>query len=355
MSKMRDTSRLEQKDTPRAGRRAFVQSSAVALGAALAGSTTAPASERSVSPARSYRDLAGRRALLYELMGDLPDRQRPISATKRDETDHQGYTLETWDLDLNGLETVAAYLARPRDLSGPAPAILFNHSHGGGYDIGKRELADGRSYLQPTPYAKALTDEGYVALAIDHWCFGERNHTSEGDTFKAMLWQGRVLWGMMVYDSLRALDWLASRPDVDASRLGTLGISMGSTMAWWLAALDERIKATVDICCLTDFHALLARKGLSLHGVYYFVPSLLKHFTTADINALIAPRAHLALAGLRDPLTPVEGLDLVDDELKLVYAEAGHPERWRLLRYDVAHQETAEGRQEILAFLRTFL
>ncbi len=168
---------------------------------------------------------------------------------------------------------------------------------------------DGRSYLQPVPYAKALTDQGYVALAIDHWCFGERSHTSEGDTFKAMLWQGRVLWGMMVYDSLRALDWLLARPDVDASRVGTLGISMGSTMAWWLAALDERVRVTVDICCLTDFHTLLARKGLGLHGVYYYVPRLLKHFTTADINALIVPRAHLALAGLRDDLTPVEGLD----------------------------------------------
>ena len=77
-------------------------------------------------------------------------------------------------------------------------------------------------------------------------------------------------------------------------------MSMGSTMAWWLAALDTRIKVTVDINCLTDFQALLAENGLSRHGLYYFVPGLLKHFTTAQINALIAPRAHLGLAGLRD-------------------------------------------------------
>ena len=56
-------------------------------------------------------------------------------------------------------------------------------------------------------------------------------------------------------------------------------------MAWWLAALDERIKVTVDICCLTDFQTLLAKKNLSAHGVYYYVPRLLKHFTTAQINA----------------------------------------------------------------------
>ncbi len=296
-----------------------------------------------------------RRAELYGLLGDLPDRRRPIGGKKRGEVERDGYVLETWDLDLNGLEAVPAYLARPRAATGRAPAVLFNHSHGGGYTIGKTEFVEGRSYLQPVPYAKVLTDLGCVALSIDHWVFGERSHTSEADTFKAMLWQGQVLWGMMVYDSLRAVDFLVQQPGVDPSRLATVGISMGSTMAWWLAALDERITVTVDICCLTDFHTLLAKKGLSHHGVYYYVPSLLKHFTTAQINALIAPRAHLGLAGLQDKLTPVEGLDIIDRELKKVYAEHGHPERWQLLRYDAGHMETAEGRDAIVAFLRRFL
>jgi acetyl esterase/lipase len=298
---------------------------------------------------------ARRRRELYGLLGKLPDRKRAIRGRKRREEERDGYVLETWELDLNGIETVPAYLARPRNAAPKAPAILFDHSHGGGYKIGKQEFIEGRSYLQPKPYAKELTDLGYIALCIDQWVFGERSHTSEADTFKAMLWRGQVLWGMMVYDSLRALDFLAQAPGVDPQRIGTLGMSMGSTMAWWLGALDERIKAVVDINCLTDFQSLLKRKALSLHGVYYFVPDLLNHFTTAQINALIAPRAHLGLAGLRDNLTPVEGLDIIDNELKQVYAKAGHPERWKLLRYDVEHQETPEGRREIIAFLQQFL
>jgi dienelactone hydrolase len=298
---------------------------------------------------------AARRRELYSLLGDLPSRRRRIGGSKRREEDRDGYVLETWDLDLNGIETVPAYLAKPAGGTGRRPAVLFNHSHGGGYKIGKQEFVEGRSYLQPTPYAKVLTDLGYVALCIDHWVFGERSHTTEADMFKAMLWKGQVMWGMMVYDSLRALEFLLDRPDVDPARVATLGMSMGSTMAWWLGALDERIRVTVDINCLTDFQTLLAKKALSLHGVYYFVPSLLKHFTTAQINALIAPRAHLGLAGLRDDLTPVEGLDIIDKALQRVYAAAGHPERWKLLRYDVAHQETAEGRQEVIAFLQRFL
>ena len=296
-----------------------------------------------------------RRSELYALLGKLPDRHQPIRKDKISEEERDGYILERWVFDLNGIEPVPAFVARPSNSTGRAPAVLFNHSHGGGYSIGKQEFVDGRSYLQPTPYAKALTDRGYIALCIEQWVFGERSHSTEADTFKAMLWHGQVLWGMMVYDSLRALDILAERPDVDPERMATLGISMGSTMAWWLAALDERVKATVDICCLTDFGTLLARKALRLHGVYYYVPSLLERFTTAQINSLIAPRAHLGLAGLRDELTPVEGLDIIDRALQQVYAEAGHPERWKLLRYDVGHQETAEGRQEILAFLQRFL
>jgi hypothetical protein len=296
-----------------------------------------------------------RRRELYSLLGDLPDRKRPIGGKKRAEEERDGYVLETWDLDLNGIENVPAYLARPRGLTGRVPAVLFDHSHGGGYTIGKKEFIEGRSYLQPVPYAKVLTDLGYVGLSIDHWVFGERSHTTELDMFKGMLWKGHVLWGMMVYDSLRAMDWLVTRPDVDPARVATLGMSMGSTMAWWLAALDERVKVTVDICCLTDFDTLVANKGLSGHGVYYYVPGLLKHFTTAQINELIAPRAHLGLAGLQDKLTPVEGLDIIDRELTRTYAAMGHPERWKLLRYDVGHQETAEGRREIIGFLQRFL
>jgi len=137
---------------------------------------------------------ATRRQELYALLGQLPDRKRTIAGTKRAEDERDGYVLETWDLDLNGIEPVPAYLARPRSVSGRVPAVLFNHSHGGGYTIGKKEFVEGRSYLQPVPYAKVLTDLGYIALSIDAWVFGERSHTSESDMFKAMLWRGQVLW-----------------------------------------------------------------------------------------------------------------------------------------------------------------
>lgn len=307
------------------------------------------------SPVRTAAGPDVRRAELYGLLGDLPDRHRPVSGRLRSETVRDGYILETWDLDLNGMETVPAYVARPRNASGRRPAVVFNHSHGGGYGIGRTEFIDGREYLQPEPYARALTDRGYVALCIDHWIFGERSHTSELDMVKACLWRGQVLWGLMVYDSLKAVDWLVARDDVDPARLATIGMSMGSSMAQWLGALDPRIGTVVDICCLVDYHTLLEQRELGRHGIYYYVPSLLRHFTAAQINALIAPRPHLSIVGNLDRLTPREGVDIIDRELTRIYTELGQPDHWQIRRYDVEHQETPEARVEALAFLERHL
>lgn len=292
----------------------------------------------------------GRRQLQH-LLRDLPSPTRKISASKIAEELRETYVLEKLLLDLNGIEAVPAYFVRPHEQAAQFPTILYNHAHGNDYELGKDELLIGRAELQEPPYAEELTRRGYAALCIDSWAFGERRGRSESEIFKEMLWSGQVMWGMMVYDSLRALDYLVSRPDVDADRLGTLGISMGSTMAWWVAALDTRIKVCIDICCLTDYQALIESRGLDGHGIYYYVPALLKHFTTAQINALIAPRAHLSLAGNFDPLTPSAGLDRIDAELQKVYEAQGAPDAWKLLRFDVGHFETAAMRVEILSFL----
>ncbi len=296
-----------------------------------------------------------RRAELYALLGELPERSRPIKATTLAEVECEHYWLETLSLDVNGIEPVPAYFVRPKEWERRCPAILYNHAHGGNYVLGKDELLVANDYLQRPPYAEALARQGYAALCIDTWAFGERRGRSESSLFKFMLWHGQVLWGMMVYDNLRAFDYLAGRPEVDAARLGTLGISMGSTMAWWTAALEPRIKVCVDLCCLTDFQALIETQGLDGHGIYYYVPQLLKHFTSAQINALIAPRPHLALAGNDDPLTPPAGLQRIDEELRRVYREAGAPDAWQLRRYECGHLETAAMRAEVLAFLQQWL
>jgi hypothetical protein len=296
-----------------------------------------------------------RREELYGLLGKLPPRNREITVNKISEEERDTFVLEKLMMDLNGIEPVPAYFFRTKKQQNQTPVILYNHAHGGGYEMGKNEVLNGRSALHNPPYGQVLTERGISVLCIDTWAFGERSVRTESEIFKEMLWKGQVMWGMMVYDSLRAIDYLTTRFDVDADRIGTLGLSMGSTMAWWVAALDTRVKVTVDICCLTDFHALIEAGGLDLHGIYYYVPDLLNHFTTAQINALIAPRPHLSLAGDQDELTPVKGLVKIDEELRKVYEAHGTPNAWELKCYNVGHQETVEMREEIMSFLQTWL
>jgi dienelactone hydrolase len=295
------------------------------------------------------------REKLYRLLGPLPELDLSLSARLIREEERAGYLLEVLLLELNGLEPVPAYLVKPKKRNLRSPAVLYNHAHGGDYQLGKEELLAGRSGLASPPYAEELASRGITVLAIDHWNFGERRGRTESELWKEMIWRGRVLWGLMVYDSLRAVDYLSSRQDVDPRRIATLGISMGSTMAWWLGALDPRIKVVVDLCCLTDFQALIESRGLDGHGIYYYVPGLLKHFTAAAINGLIAPRPHLSLAGNLDPLTPPAGLDRIDRELKQLYSAREAPGAWRLVRSDTGHFETALMRAEVLAFLEKWL
>ncbi len=293
------------------------------------------------------------RRKLWSLLGELPDVSGAPLELKKEVVDAGDYWLEVLLLDLNGVEAVPAYLTRPKSAEGgKLPVVLYNHAHGGAYETGKEELIHGRNALIRPPYAETLARMGIAALCVDAWNFGERRGRTESELFKEMLWRGRVLWGMMVYDSVRVLDYVEARSDLDASRIATMGISMGSTMAWWLSALDERVKVCIDMCCLTDFHALIDARGLDGHGIYYYVPRLLAEgWTTARINSLIAPRAHLSVAGEADRLTPPAGLDRVDAELKRVYADRGSPENWRLIRYRHGHFETHAMRAEILAWL----
>jgi dienelactone hydrolase len=295
-----------------------------------------------------------RRKELLGLLGDLPWQHRPTPPMLLSIEKHEDYNLERLVLDLNGIEPVPALLLIPHKRQAPAPGLLFIHWHAGMYDLGKEQLLRGVE-AQPA-YASVCAQKGLVTLAIDSWCFGDRKHEEDGtigeeDAFKLMLWRGQVLYGMMMFDELRALDYLASRPEVDSHRLGALGMSMGATKSWWLAALDPRLRTCMDVCCLTDYDELIRTRGLKEHGIYYYVPSLLKHFRTADINELIVPRSHLSVNGRRDPLTPPKGVEKIRDHLLPLYRKYGKESDVRIELFDCEHVELPEMRSLILEWI----
>ena len=339
-------------------RRELVQFFAGALAAGIAAPDVFAEGEESKFSESFEAHQNLRRKELWSLLGDLPLQKKPVTSRIVSTEKHDGYTLQRITLDLNGFEAVPALLLIPDKRQSPAPGLLYIHWHGGMYDLGKEQLLRGVD-AQPA-YAPVCVEKGLVTLAIDSWCFGERKHDADGkrgeeDTFKRMLWNGQVLFGMMMYDETRALDYLASRPEVDAKRLGALGMSMGATKAWWLVALDPRVRLCADVCCLTDFEELIRTKELSAHGIFYYVPSLLKHFQTVDINELIVPRPRLSVNGRKDPLTPPAGVEKIRDQLLPLYRKYGKEEDCHIELFNAAHVELPEMRKVIMEWLDRYL
>jgi dienelactone hydrolase len=241
-------------------------------------------------------------------LGEMPPRPSPAAVTILSVDKKDGWRIEKFAFH-NGVDArVPGYIAIPEDGTRRHPAILTMHGHSSskdnmfGYDASSQNVAE------------LLAKHGYVVLGIDNYFNGERkgagpageletmqrNSDQEMSLFKLNLWLGRTLWGMMLRDEQIALDYLASRPEVDPNRIGAQGMSMGSTRSWWLAAIDDRIKAVVAVACFTRYQDLIAIRQLRAHGIYYFVPGILKHFDSEGVMALIAPRPFLALTGDRD-------------------------------------------------------
>lgn len=312
------------------------------------------------------------RAKLWRLLGDVPPLFTPRAETI-ERRRHPGFEEHRIRF-ANGLgDSVYGCLLIP-DGGGDAkrrPAVLYHHYHGGKYEQGKEELLRpafaefGNEQLVTGP---ALVREGYVVLAIDAYGFGERHQRGptgqrdrgqavEAALFKTFAWQGRTLWGMIVHDDLLALNYLLSRDEVDPHRVAALGMSMGATRSWWAAALDERIRCTVSVACLTRYQDLLAAGNVNFHGIYYFVPGVLKEqIDTEAICGLIAPRAHLTLSGGRDAGSPVSGVRTINEFQERLYGLFGQPKRYRGIVYDeVGHAYTPEMWRETTDFLRAHL
>jgi dienelactone hydrolase len=305
------------------------------------------------------------RAGLWRLLGPMPPRPKVPAVQTLSREDRGDYVMEKFQFDNGAGATVPGYLLLPKTKGAKAPAVLFCHRHGGYYDLGKEELFS-TNHFPPAP-GPALAARGYVVLAIDAYCFGERNgrgpdgpgekgQEGEWTAAKFNLWVGRSLWGMIVRDDLMALDYLASRAEVDPARIAVTGMSMGATRSWWLMALDDRIKTGVAVCCLTRGRNLVENGLLSAHGIYYFVPGLLTHYDSDAVVALIAPRPALFLDGDEDPNAPVEGIRTIQGAVRPVYRLYGAEENFQSAIYPgQGHLYTPEMWSRTLSWLDAHL
>lgn len=302
------------------------------------------------------------RAVIAGLLGDLPPLFTPTPTVTTVEQ-FDGYTRESFQFHNGTDDTVYGYLLIPNGLTGPAPAIFYQHAHGGNYGRGKNELYS--ESPMKTPPAPDLMAAGYVVMAIDCYAFGERMTHGPAETgesgrevetawFKKHLWEGRTLWGMIVRDDRLALNYLLARPEVDTSRVVATGMSLGGSRATWLAALDERIAAVIPVAQMTRYTDFAAAGNYNLHSVYYYVPNALRSGRDMEIlTALVAPRPQRILIGDADPLSPLVGVQKIDAFTQQVYALYGASERFETRYYaGVAHAYTPEMYADMLALLK---
>lgn len=296
-------------------------------------------------------------------LGDLPPRParqkvRFISFEK-----WPGFRVEKVAIDNEAGNDVSSLIIVPDNLDKPASAILWLHSSSYDYcDILTPNRNGGAE-----PLGVALAKKGYVVMSLDNWWHGDRAGTGPGGAkekgndeqqslHKLHLWMGYTLWGMFVRDDQIALDYLVSRPEVDAKHIGTTGMSMGGTRTWWLMAVDERIACGVSVACYTRYTNLIQHGQLRAHGVYYYSFGMLRHFDTEGVVSLIAPRPFLALTGELDAGSPADGIKVIDEKAEAVYSAVGAKDRYRSVLYpDTGHVHTPEMREETLKWFDKWL
>lgn len=296
-------------------------------------------------------------------LGDLPPRPDPPRGRRVTREWRAGYSLESVAL-ANGVDgEVTALLLLPEPRPPRVPAILWLHSS----TPDKTQILIPNTNGGAEPLGETLVRAGYAVFAPDAYWHGDRvgtgpagaaetGRTEQESLFKFHLWFGRTLWGMFVRDDQVALDYLCRRPEIDLHRIGATGMSMGSTRAWWLAAVDERIAATVGVACLTRYQNLIAHGQLRQHGVYYFTNGLLKHFDTEGVLALIAPRPYLALTGDLDAGSPADGIKVIEATVGSVYRTLAVPDRFKSIRYPrLGHTFTPAMRAELLDWFDRWL
>ncbi len=252
-------------------------------------------------------------------------------------------------------ERVRAYLFLPGTPT-PHPAVLCVHQHHRQFHLGKSEPA-GLAGDPEQCYARELAERGYVTLAPDAIAFEERQHPvlhgQDYERFEAnkRLTEGSCLQAKMLWDLMRAVDYLAGRREVDPRRIGCLGHSLGGQETLFLCAMDRRVAVGVSSCGFSSYRALF--DGAINHNFAAYVPGLLQYGDLDRVLGLVAPRPFLALAGKDDPLFPLAGVRATVRAARGAYAEATH--RLRLRVFPGGHAFSSPMREAAYAWLDRWL
>lgn len=306
---------------------------------------TAKLADRCLADIHSLDDWSSRRDeyrhQLAEMLGldPMPERTdlKPV-VTGRHET--EWFTVENLHFQSRPGLYVTGNLYVPKGLEKPAPAVLYVCGH----SLVKK---DGISYGNKTHYQYHggwFARNGYVCLTIDTLQLGEIEGLHHGTYREGMWWwnsRGYTPAGVEAWNGIRALDFLQSRPEVDGERLGVTGRSGGGAYSWWIAALDERVKAAVPVAGITDLQNHVVDGCVEGHCDCMFMVNTYR-WDYPQVAALVAPRPLLIANSDSDSIFPLDGVERLHAKVRTIYRLYGADDKLGLQISAGPHKDTQE-------------
>jgi len=270
------------------------------------------------------------RAKIVELVGGFPEKHAPLEPQTLEVREFPGYRREKLVFQSKPGSWVLGYLLTPKSGKAPHPTVIAMPGHGRGVDdiVGIDPQGNDRTVKvdYQYDYAVQVTEHGMAAMAIEPIGFGCRRDAvtkAKGlgtsacqPSAGAALLLGQTMIGWRVYDVMRTIDWIGTRKELDASRIGCTGCSGGGTITTFAAAIDPRIKAALVSCYFNTFKDSI----LSIaHCMDNYVPGILNWAEMYDVAGLVAPRAFFSEAGEKDNIFPVAASRASFERLKKIY------------------------------------
>jgi hypothetical protein len=299
---------------------------------------------------REWESERGDKLLQFQQMVSLVNvplnEERPPLNTKTTGTiQMDGYRIEKLYYESLPSLYVPANLYIPDNIQGQAPAILYLCGH---------------SRTQKVHYqahAHKFAKLGFVCLIVETIQYGEVWGEHWGCYANGWFhWysRGYTPAGVEVWNAIRGFDLLEKRPEVDTANMGVTGISGGGAQAWFMAALDPRVKAVAPVCGASTLEAQIGTRTIDGHCDCMMINNTYG-WDIPDIGALIAPRPLLIAQADRDGLNQIESVRQIYDQLYSFYELYQHPENILYIETPGGHSYHSSSRKLINAFFMKHL
>ncbi|MBI1313282.1 prolyl oligopeptidase family serine peptidase [bacterium] len=294
------------------------------------------------------------RRQLFEMLGLDPFPEKtPLNAEVTGTADHGEFVVERVEFQSRPGLYVTGNLYVPKQRDQKLPAILYVCGHG---RVKKGDISYGnKAHYQH--HGGWFARNGYVCLIIDTLQLGEIEGIHHG-TYNHNRWwwnsRGYTSAGVEAWNCIRALDYLQSREEVDGERLGVTGRSGGGAYSWWIAALDERIKAAVPVAGITNLKNHVIDGCVEGHCDCMFMVNTYR-WDYPQVAALVAPRPLLISNTDKDRIFPLDGVVDVYSKVRRIYELHGKLDHVGLQITEGPHKDTQELRIHAFHWFNKFL